>query len=161
MELNLITMLNSQIQKEFESAYIYLDFAAFFDFRGLSGFANWYKIQAKEEEEHAMKLYDYLCSIDKPIELLPIPAPGKKFETIKQVLELGLEHEKYVSSLIESLYFQAEKEKNLFAKNFLEWFVKEQHEEEENAKELITKYELFGGSPEGLYSLNKELGKRE
>ena len=106
----LTSMLNTQIQKEFESAYIYLGFAAFFDMKGLAGFAEWYKQQAKEEEEHAMKIYDYLCKVNQPVELMPIGAPKNKPETISQVLKQSLEHEEYVTNLITTLYFQAEKE---------------------------------------------------
>mgnify|MGYP004545276439 FL=1 len=157
----LSSMLNTQIQKEFESAYIYLGFAAFFDMKGLAGFAEWYKQQAKEEEEHAMKIYDYLCKVNQPVELMPIGAPKNKPETISQVLKQSLEHEEYVTNLITTLYFQAEKEKNLFAKNFLNWFINEQLEEEQKAKELIDKYKMFGSTPEGLYALDKELGGRQ
>ena len=161
MSTLLSSMLNTQIQKEFESAYIYLGFSAFFDKKGLSGFSNWYKIQAKEEEPHAMKIYDYLCKVNQPIELLPISAPKNKVENISQVLSQSLEHEEYVTNLISTLYFQAEKEKDLFAKNFLEWFISEQLEEEQNAKNLIEKYENFGSTPEGLYLLDKELAARK
>ena len=161
MSTLLSSMLNTQIQKEFESAYIYLGFSVFFDKQGLSGFSNWYKIQAKEEETHAMKIYDYLCKVNQPIELLPISAPKNKVENISQVLSQSLEHEEYVTNLISTLYFQAEKEKDLFAKNFLEWFISEQMEEEQNAKSLIEKYENFGSTPQGLYLLDKELAARK
>ncbi len=155
------TLLNAQIQKEFESAYIYLGFAAFFEQKGLSGFAKWYKIQAREEESHAMKFYDYLCRTDQKIDLLPINAPQKKPESIDQTLKAGLVHEEYVTGLISNIYFQAEKENDLFTLNFLEWFITEQLEEEENARTLITKYEIFGSTPEGLYALDKELSQRK
>ena len=88
-------------------------------------------------------------------------APKNKPETISQVLKQSLEHEEYVTNLITTLYFQAEKEKNLFAKNFLNWFINEQLEEEQKAKELIDKYKMFGSTPEGLYALDKELGGRQ
>ncbi len=159
--ITLASMLNTQIQKEFESAYIYLGFAAFFDMKGLSGFAEWYKQQANEEEEHAMKIYEYLCKVNQPVELLPIGAPRNKPETVLQVLNQSLEHEEYVTNLVSALYFQAEKEKNLFAKNFLNWFINEQLEEEEKARRLIDKYKMFGSTPEGLYALDKELGARQ
>ncbi|MGN0728009.1 ferritin [Treponema sp.] len=160
MESTIASMLNTQIQKEFESAYIYLGFAAFFDMKELSGFSKWYKKQAKEEEGHAMKIYDYLCRVNHPVELLPIGAPRNKPETVLQVLNQSLEHEEYVTNLISALYFQAEKEKDLFAKNFLNWFISEQIEEEQKARLLIGKYKTFGSTPEGLHSLDLELGRR-
>ena len=156
----LTSMLNTQIQKEFESAYLYLGFAAFFEHQGLQGFSEWYRQQAEEEKEHAVKIYDYLCKTGQTVELLPISALKAKPASIQQALEKSLEHEEYITSLITALYFQAEKEKDLFAKNFLNWFVNEQFEEEQKAGELIIKYNLFGSTPEGLHALDKELGCR-
>lgn len=157
MSTLLLSMMNTQIQKEFEAAYIYLGLAIFFDKKGLSGFSKWYKKQAKEEEEHAMKIYDFLCNVQQPIELLPLAAPKNKIETIEQALIQASEHEEYISNLIGTLYFQAEKEKDLFTQKFLEWFISEQLEEERNAKNLIEKFKNFGSTPEGLYSLDREL----
>ena len=155
----LTSMLNTQIQKEFESAYIYLGFAAFFDMKGLAGFAEWYKQQAKEEEEHAMKIYDYLCKVNQPVELMPIGAPKNKPETISQVLKQSLEHEEYVTNLITTLYFQAEKEKNLFAKNFLNWFINEQLEEEQKAKENLENSGDLQRAMDKLQELQEEIEK--
>ncbi len=108
-----------------------------------------------------MKFYDYLCRTDQKIDLLPINAPQKKPESIEQTLKAALVHEEYVTGLISNIYFQAEKENDLFTLNFLEWFITEQLEEEENARSLITKYEIFGSTPEGLYALDKELSQRK
>lgn len=160
MNRTITALLNTQIQKEFEAAYNYIGFAAFFDKKGLSGFSKWYRVQAEEEKEHAMKIYDYLCRINQPIELLPVPAPKYKLENIEQVLKLGLEHEEYITGLITTIYIQAEKEQDFFTKNFLEWFIREQFEEEESAKILIEKYSNFGITPQGLYILDREMGTR-
>ena len=160
MNRTISALLNSQIQKEFEAAYIYIGFAAFFDKKGLSGFSKWYRGQAEEEKEHAMKIFDYLGRINQPVELLPIPAPKYKLENIEQVLKLGLEHEEYITGLITTIYIQAEKEQDFFTKNFLEWFITEQFEEEETAKILIEKYSNFGITPQGLFILDKALETR-
>ncbi|MBP3365808.1 MAG: ferritin [Treponema sp.] len=161
MNEKISSLLNEQIQKEFESAYSYLGFASYFDSEGLAGFANWYKVQSKEETEHAMKFYKYLISRGQKVRLLDIKAPKEKLEGIEQILKLGLANEEYVTGLINDIYALAQKEQDWFTKNFLEWFVSEQFEEECAAHELLEKYRLFGKTGEGLYELNKELGKRE
>lgn len=161
MNEKIASLLNGQIQKEFESAYSYLGFASYFDSEGLAGFSHWYKVQAKEENEHAIKFYKYLISSGQKVKLLDIKAPKEKLESIEQVLKLGLANEEYITGLINDIYTLAQKEHDYFTKNFLEWFVREQFEEECNAHELLEKYRLFGKTSEGLYELNKELGKRE
>ena len=153
-------LLNEQINKEFYSAYLYLDFSNYFKRVGLDGFANWYMVQAQEERDHAMLFYTYLQNEDMPVTLLPIPKPDKALTCHMDVLKAGLEHEKYVTSLIDNIYGAAYDVRDFRTMQFLDWFVKEQGEEETNAKDLITKMELFGSDPKSLYMLNQELGAR-
>ena len=153
-------LLNQQINKEFYSAYLYLDFSNYFKAKGLDGFANWYMIQAQEERDHAMLFYNYLQNESKTVTLEAIPKPDKVFESGMDVLKAGLEHEEYVTSLINDIYAAAYEVKDFRTMQFLDWFVKEQGEEETNANDLITKMELFGGDPRSLYLLNQELGTR-
>ncbi len=153
-------LLNDQINKEFYSAYLYLDFSNYFKARGLDGFANWYKIQAEEERDHAMLFYTYLQNENMPVTLEAIAKPDKVLDSDMSVLKAGLEHEIYVSSLINDIYAAAHEAKDFRTMQFLDWFVKEQGEEETNANDLITKMELFGSDPRGLYLLNQELAAR-
>ena len=153
-------LLNNQINKEFYSAYLYLDFSNYFKARGLDGFANWYKIQAEEERDHAMLFYTYLQNENMPVTLEAIAKPDKLLKDDMSVLRAGLEHEIYVSSLINDIYAAAHEAKDFRTMQFLDWFVKEQGEEETNANDLITKMELFGSDPRGLYLLNQELAAR-
>ena len=153
-------LLNQQINKEFYSAYLYLDFSNYYEQRGLSGFANWYKVQAMEERDHAMLFYQYLQNNSQKVELDAIAKPDKVFTNDMEPLKAGLEHEMYVTSLINDIYSAAYDVKDFRAMQFLDWFVKEQGEEETNANDLITKYELFGSDPRGLYLLNQELAAR-
>ena len=135
-------LLNEQINKEFYSAYLYLDFSNYFKARGLDGFANWYMIQAMEERDHAMLFYTYLQNENMPVSLEAIAKPDKKLLTDMAVLEAGLEHEKYVTSLINGIYGAAYDVRDFRTMQFLDWFVKEQGEEETNANDLISKMEL-------------------
>lgn len=153
-------LLNQQINKEFYSAYLYLDFSNYFEARGLDGFANWYRIQAQEERDHAMLFYDYLQNENQTVTLDAIAKPDKVLNCDMDVLKAGLEHEEYVTSLINDIYAAAYEVKDFRTMQFLDWFVKEQGEEETNANDMITKMELFGSDPRSLYLLNQELAAR-
>lgn len=153
-------LLNQQINKELYSAYLYLDFSNYFSEKGLDGFANWYMIQAQEERDHAMLFYKYLQNNNEKVTLEAIAKPDKALDSDMTVLKAGLEHEEYVTSLINDIYATAYEVKDFRTMQFLDWFVKEQGEEETNANDLISKMELFGSDPKGLYMLNSELGAR-
>ncbi len=153
-------LLNDQINKEFYSAYLYLDMANFYTQKGLDGFANWYEIQAKEEQDHAMLMYQYLQNNGEKVTLEAIGKPDKTFNTLMDPLKAGLEHEKYVTSLINTIYAAAKEVNDYRTTQFLDWFVKEQGEEEKNSMDLITKMELFGDDSRSLYLLNSELAAR-
>ena len=153
-------LLNDQVNKEFYSAYLYLDFSNYFEARGLDGFANWYKIQAQEERDHAMLFYQYLQNNNAKVTLEAIAKPDKNLDSDMAVLQDGLEHELYVNSLINAIYAAAHEVKDFRTMQFLDWFVKEQGEEETNAHDLISKMELFGSDPKSLYMLNSELASR-
>ncbi|MBO4950577.1 MAG: ferritin [Clostridia bacterium] len=153
-------LLNQQINKELYSAYLYLDFSNYFEERGLDGFANWYYIQAQEERDHAMLFYRYLLNNNEKVTLEAIGKPDKVLDSDLTVLKAGLEHELYVTSLINDIYAEAYANKDFRTMQFLDWFVKEQGEEETNANDMITKYELFASDAKGLYMLNSELGAR-
>ena len=153
-------LLNDQINKELYSAYLYLDMSNYFERRGLSGYANWYKIQAQEERDHAMLFYQYMQNNDCTVTLEAIAKPDKKYKKDMDVLKAGLEHEEYVTASIHTIYDAAYKVKDFRTMQFLDWFVKEQGEEETNARDMITKMELFGSDPKSLYMLNQELAAR-
>lgn len=153
-------LLNEQINKEFYSAYFYLDMSNYFERRGLNGFANWYRIQAQEERDHAMLFYQYMQNNDLVVTLDAIAKPDKVFNCDMDVLQAGLAHEQLVTASINNIYEAAYAVKDFRTMQFLDWFVKEQGEEETNARDLITKYELFGNDAKGLYMLNQEMAAR-
>ena len=160
MDKRVHELLNQQINKEFYSAYLYLEFSNYFEDRGLDGFANWYMIQAQEERDHAMLFYTYLQNENQKVTLEAIDKPEADVSSDMAVLEAGLKHEKYVTSLINDIYSAAYDVKDFRTMQFLDWFVKEQGEEETNANDMITKMELFGSDPKSLYMLNQELAAR-
>ena len=160
MDAKVSALLNDQINKEFYSAYLYLDMANFYSQKGLDGFANWYEIQAKEEQDHAMLIYQYLQNNGEQVTLEAIAKPDKTYETPMDPLKAALAHEQYVTSLINTIYEAAQVVKDFRTTQFLDWFIKEQGEEEKNSMDQITKMELYGEDARPLYMLNSELASR-
>ena len=148
------------MNKEFYSAYLYLDFSNYFEARGLDGFSNWYKVQAQEERDYGMLFYQYLHNNNVPVTMEAIAKPDVVLDSDLGVLKAGLEHELHVTGLINDIYAAAYQVKDFRTMQFLDWFVKEQGEEETNANDLIAKMELFGSDPRSLYMLNSELAGR-
>lgn len=153
-------LLNSQINKEFYSAYLYLEIANYYVEQGLDGFANWYNIQAQEERDHAMLFMKYMHNNGLKVTLEAIDCPTTVFNNTSEPLAEGLKHEQYVTESIHIIYDEAYNNKDFRTMQFLDWFVKEQGEEETNAETLIKKMELFGSDSKGLYMLDNELGAR-
>ncbi len=160
LDKKVVELLNQQINKEFYSAYLYLDFSNYCIDQGLDGFGNWYKVQTKEERDHALLFIQYLQNNGEQVVLETIDKPDIQLADVKTVLEEGLKHEQYVTSLIHNIYDAAYSVKDFRTMQFLDWFVKEQGEEETNAENLVKKYQLFGGDPKSLYMLDNELGAR-
>ena len=155
-----VSLLNVQITKEFYSGYLYLDFANFYQHKGLDGFANWFKIQAKEESDHGMLIFQYLHNNGERPTLETINSPMENIETLMDPLIESLKHERFVTDCINLIYREAEILKDYRTMDFLNWFIKEQGEEESSAQDLISRMELFGEDSSGLYLLDKECGQR-
>ena len=153
-------LLNDQINKELYSAYLYLDIATVHIVIDIDGFGNWYNIQAQEERDHALLFIKYLQNNGIKVTLDAIAKPDKVFNTLIDPLLAAFEHEQYVTSLIHTIYDAAYSVKDFRTMQFLDWFVKEQGEEETNADGLVKKFRLFGDDPKSLYLLNQELAGR-
>ena len=137
-------ILNAQINKEFYSAYLYLAMSAYFDQIGLKGFAHWTKVQAKEEMEHGMILFNYIIERDGQVDLRTIQAPIKDFKEPLQVFEMILTHEKEVTSNIEQVAHLSENECDRATRHFIDWYIKEQVEEEAQVLDVIKMIKMFG-----------------
>ena len=153
-------LLNQQINKELYSAYLYLDMSNFYDGMDLDGYANYYMIQAQEERDHAMLFMKYMQNNGLKVTLEAIDKPDKTFETVLDPLVIAAEHERYVTSLINDIYHEAHQAKDYRTMKFLDWFVDEQGEEEDNADSMVNRYKLFGNDPRGLYLLDQEYAAR-
>lgn len=153
-------VLNAQINKEFYSAYLYLAMSAFFDEIGLYGFANWTKVQAREEVDHGMILFDYIIERNGTVRLTQIDSPDTSFKDVNEVFDKIYAHEKYVTESINCVASMTEEECDLATRNFINWYITEQVEEEANAWDVIAKLKMFGSDKAALYHLDQDLGKR-
>lgn len=153
-------VLNSQINKEFYSAYLYLAVSAYFDEIGLNGFADWTKVQAREEVDHGMILFDFIIERNGKVELAQIDVPEFSFGTPLEIFEKIYEHEKYVTNSINCVASMSDEECDLASRNFIDWYIAEQVEEERNVYEIILKLRMFGEEKAALYHLDKDLAAR-
>lgn len=152
--------LNKQLNAELYSGYLYLSMAAYFEEEDLPGFANWMVVQSQEEYTHGMKFYDYLISRGAKVELEAIDKPKIEWDSPEDVFTNALEHEQFVTSLINNLVDIAIEEKDHATNIFLQWFVEEQIEEEESASEVLSKVKRAKDSQNLLFMIDSELGSR-
>jgi ferritin len=153
--------INEQINKELYSSYIYLSMAAYFEAESLPGFGNWLRIQAAEENEHAMKLYDYLLERGGKVELKAIPAPKAGWGSALEAVEQVLEHEQLVTKSIHDLYELAVKEKDYPTQVMLHWFIEEQVEEEASATAILDSMKRIESHQTAILMLDHRLSKRK
>lgn len=152
--------LNNQINAEIYSAYLYLSMSAWFEDKGLSGFANWMKVQYQEELTHAMKFFDYVHERNSRVILEPIEGVPTEFKSVIDAFEQTLQHEQKVTALIDDLVSTAIKANDHATQSFLQWFVDEQVEEENNVNSILDDLKLINGQGNGLFMLNRELASR-
>lgn len=152
--------INAQINAELWSAYLYLAMSMDAESKGYKGVANWFYVQFQEEQDHARIFMNYLNSIDAKVTLLPIAEVPSSWESVLDMFKQTLTHEKKVTSLINNLAFIANEDRDFASINRLNWFIDEQVEEEESARDMITALEAVEGNKYGMYMLDKELAAR-
>ena len=153
--------MNEQIKAELESAYLYLALSAHMDLQNLKGFAHWLRLQWEEEIVHALKLYDFLLQRDAAVELQALKQPSFTAQTALEVFTQALHHEQYITKRINELYALAVEENDYASQTLLQWFVTEQLEEEESAREIVESLRLVGDSGASLFLLDRELSQRQ
>lgn len=152
--------INEQINKELFSAYIYLDMSAWAERHGMPGVGNWFFVQTQEELTHAQRFYQYLLRVGATVELDAIEKPTHEYDSALALFEKALEHERFITASINSLVDIAVKERDHATEVFLQWFVNEQVEEEENATAIIDQLKLAGSAGGGLFMIDRELATR-
>ncbi len=153
--------LNTQVNREFYSAYLYLAMSAYFETTNMKGFAKWMRVQAGEEKSHALKIYDFIIARGGKPNLIEIEAPKAKWSSAGKVFEEVYAHEQKVTAMIHGLVDLAIREKDHASFEMLQWFVKEQVEEEEQSGAILAQVNCVGDVPGHLFCLDHELGKRE
>jgi len=156
----LLGALNKQLNNELYSAYLYLSMSSYAGSIGLKGSANWFMVQYQEEMVHAMKFFNFINSRGEHTELAAIAAPPTEFATLLEMFEKTLAHEQFITSSINELTDLALAEKDHATNIFLQWFITEQIEEEENDRDIIGKLKLIGDNGQGLLMLDAELAAR-
>ncbi len=151
---------NVQINKEFYSEYLYLSMQAYFERLNLKGFVNWMSVQVQEERAHAMGMFDYLNQRGGNIVLEAIEKPETEWKSPLDVFENVLKHEEYVTASINELADVAEEVKDRAAMSFLDWYIKEQVEEEDNVGNVLATLRLIGDDKKALLMLDKDLATR-
>ncbi|MGB9937191.1 MAG: ferritin [Methanobacterium sp.] len=160
LKKKVLDALNSQLNAELYSSYLYLSMESYFESIDLSGFANWMRAQAQEELMHAMKFYDYIVRRGERVTLSTIEGPQVDWNSPLEVFEHVYEHEQKVTRMINDLVNLSTSESDHASTNFLQWFVAEQVEEEESANGVLQRIKLAGDSKSGLFMLDSELGQR-
>jgi ferritin len=152
--------LNRQINAEFYSSYLYLSMAAYFEAADLKGMAHWMRIQAAEETAHALRIFDYINNRSGRVTLAPVDAPKIEWKSVVEVFEDSYKHEQKITGMINELFNLAATERDASTHDFLEWFAREQVEEESAAQLIVAQAKRVGDAGLGVYLLDQELGKR-
>lgn len=157
---NLYNAINEQINAEMWSAYLYLSMSMDCQAKGYNGIANWFYVQFQEEQAHARIFMNYLNSVDAKVELLPIAEVRTSWDSVLDMFKQTLEHEKKVTAMINNIAAIANADKDYAAINRINWFIDEQVEEEESARDMIAAFEAVEGNKYGMYMIDKELAAR-
>ncbi|NMC14780.1 MAG: ferritin [Chloroflexi bacterium] len=152
--------MNEQIKNELFSAYLYLSMAAFFEEKNLPGFAHWMRVQAQEEQEHALKFFDFIHDRGGKITLLPIEQPKAEWKSALDAFNDAYEHEQLVTGMINKIYETALEQKDYPSQIMLQWFIDEQVEEEKNASDIVEQLKRIEERGTAILMLDHELGKR-
>lgn len=153
--------INTQINAELYSSYLYLSMSAHFASTGLAGCANWMRQQAQEELFHGMKMFGYVYERGGRVTLAAIDQPLTTWESTLAVFENVLHHEQKVTGLINGLVNLAIDERDHASHIFLQWFISEQVEEEATASGIVDRLRLIGSDAGSLFMLDTELGQRQ
>lgn len=157
----MLKAINKQIGEEMFSSYLYLSMAAYFESMNLPGFANWMKLQSKEEYGHAMKFFEYIIDRGGKVTLAEIAAPKAEWKSPLAAFEETYAHELKITGCINNLVKIAREEGDLATESMLKWYIDEQVEEEKNATEIVDLLKKIKDSAQGLILLDRQLASRK
>ncbi|HET7481524.1 MAG TPA: ferritin [Actinomycetota bacterium] len=157
---NVEAAMNDQLQKELQSAYVYLGMSAYCESQSLPGMATWLRHQFEEEQVHAMKFYTFIIDRGAKVVLKQLDAPPTEYSSPLNVFETALEHEKKVTAAINDLYALVAKQNDFASQAWLDWFATEQVEEEKSVGQIVDDLRRTGNEGNGIFMLDRELGQR-
>lgn len=160
MNQTIINSINEQVKLEMDSANLYLSMSSAMHEAGLTGAAHWLRVQYREENDHALRLIDYLIARDAKIVVPAVDAPQYDAKTACEMFELALEHERLVTRSVNNMVALAKQEGDYATEIFLQWYVTEQVEEEQNVTDIIHKLRLARDCGQSLLLIDAELAKR-
>ncbi len=160
LKASLLAALNQQINEEYYSSYLYQAMVAYFEDNHLDGCAHWMRLQAQEEHDHALKIFDYVISRGGRVVLADVKAPPKDWASAQAAFEAALAHEKIMTDNIAKLADLAQAENDHATNNLMQWYVTEQVEEEANVDDILSKLKMVGGDGAGLFLIDRELKTR-
>ena len=158
---NVEAAMNDQLQKELQSAYVYLGMSAYCESQSLPGMAAWLRQQFEEEQVHAMKFYTFIIDRGAKVVLQKLTAPPTEYSSALNIFETALDHEKKVTAAINDLYDLVAKEKDFASQAWLDWFATEQVEEEKSVGQIVDDLRRIGSEGNGIFLLDRELGQRQ
>lgn len=161
MDKKILGLLNNQINAEIFSAYLYLSMASWLREKSYDGCASWMEIQYQEELSHAKKIYDFVYDRGERVILKAIDAPKTEWNSVLSIFEEAYEHEKKVTAMINGIVDASIKTRDHATFSFMQWFVNEQVEEEASVDEIVQKMKMVQKSPNGLFMIDSNLGKRK
>lgn len=161
MDKKLLGLINGQINAELYAAYLYLSMSTYFEDNNLPGFANWMKLQAQEEQEHAMKFFNHLLDRGQKVELEKIDKPKSNWGNAVEVFEDALSHEKLVTKMINDIFEMSETVKDRPSRTMLQWFIDEQVEEEDQTEKILDDLKKINEDGPGMLYLDRELAGRK
>ena len=152
--------LTKQLVAEMYSAYLYLSMAAYFNSVKMPGMADWMRAQFSEEQEHGFKFFDFVSKQGGRVRLAAIERPPSEWDSPLAAFQAAYQHEQKVTGMINGLVKLAESEGDEATREFLQWFVKEQEEEEESADAIVQKLKKVEDAAQELPAIDRELGRR-
>lgn len=161
LEQTIQDALNEQVTREFFASNLYLSMSAYCDNLSLPGFAHWLRLQADEERQHGLKIYDHILERSGQVQIGTVDQPSTNFPSILGVFQQALEHEQQVSSQFQQIYRRAQDAQDFTTQTFLEWFLMEQVEEEKSATEIVDWLTMVGDRRDALVLLDREMAQRQ
>ena len=151
----MIKILNEQIVMESEAASFYLYMASWCEVSGHDGASEFFYKQSDEERMHMLKIVHYMNRLGTTANISTIREPPKNLTSLEDIVKAALENEQKVTKAIHEIITLAEKERDRRTFDFMQWFVKEQIEEEDTVDRILQKFDVIGRDKLAINEIDK------